>query len=470
MLAARLKNIFFTLLATQVASVSVSFVFWCYVVLMDGTTEPNDIIVTLFFLVAAFFLSAVCFLVLFYKRMVRFSNIRHSITAGGIISAQMVLLVVGILSVIIALWCGTPHTPLVMAGFTVMTMVLVAILHMISSHLLRRLYNHPRNKLKVLVLGMNHRTKEFCQIIQDTEHMGAEVHGYLDVREFEGAPVKYLGTIDDLGNVLRSQVIDMASIFLPIRSFYDAIDLIIETCGFYGVTSYIVGNVFEADTIKRVPTSINDFGNMAYSSTTVDYVGLAFKRIFDFFSSLAGLIVLSPLFLLIAVYIKIVSRGPVFFTQDRIGLNKRTFKMVKFRTMIPDAEKRQEELAAMNEMDGPAFKIKNDPRIIPGGSFLRRHSLDELPQLWNVLRGDMSVVGPRPLSRRDYDLLKEDWQRKRFSMRPGLTCTWQVSGRNDVTFMQWMQMDLDYIDQWYFSYDFWLVFKTIRTVIVGSGR
>jgi lipopolysaccharide/colanic/teichoic acid biosynthesis glycosyltransferase len=145
--------------------------------------------------------------------------------------------------------------------------------------------------------------------------------------------------------------------------------------------------------------------------------------------------------------------------------------MLKFRTMVPDAEKLQEKLAAMNEMDGPVFKITNDPRLIRGGSFLRRHSLDELPQLWNVLRGDMSVVGPRPLSRRDYDLLKDDWQRKRFSMRPGLTCSWQVHGnRNDLTFLQWMQLDLDYIDRWCLGLDFRLIFSTIKTVVVGGGK
>lgn len=470
MLAARLKNIFFTLLATQIASVSIAFVLWCYIVLADDSSPTRDVIVTVFFLVAEFFIAAVSALVLFYKKMVRFTNITYSVTSGGIIDAMLALLIVGCLSLILAFVYGTPHTPIVVAGFTLTTMALILILHMIGSSVLRRLYNHPRNKLKVLVLGMNHRTEEFCQIVKDTAHLGAEVHGYLDVKPVEGAPVRYLGTIDDLGVILRGEVIDMASIFLPIRSFYDTIDIIIETCGFYGVTSYIVGNVFEADTIKRVPTSISDFGNMAYSSTTVDYVGLAIKRLFDIFSSLAGLIVLSPLLLGVAVFIKLVSRGPVFYKQERVGLNKRFFQMVKFRTMVPDADKMQEKLAALNEMDGPAFKITKDPRLIRGGDFLRRHSLDELPQLWNVLKGDMSVVGPRPLSRRDFELLKEDWQRKRFSMRPGLTCTWQVSGRNDVTFIQWMQMDLDYIDKWHLKIDFELILKTLKIVIVGTGR
>lgn len=474
MIAARLKNIFFMLLASQIACVSVSVVFWCFVILRDERDDPvgaHGTIATLFILAAAFFISVVSFLVFFYRRMVRFSRMRRSVTYGGLISTFGVLLAVTVISLPVTLLTSEIRAVEFTAAFAGTAMLLYAFLHAVGGRILRKIYNHPRNRLNVLVLGMNNRTLEFCQIIKNTKHIGAEVHGYLDVREFPDAPVPYLGALGDLDAVLRNQVIDMVSIFLPVRSFYDAIDKIIETCGFYGVTSFIVGNVFEATSIRRVPTSISDFGSMAYSSTTVDYVGLAVKRAFDVIASAAGLIVLSPVMLCVAAYIKLSSKGPVFFTQERIGFNKRPFKMLKFRTMVPDAEARQKELEAMNEMDGAVFKITNDPRLIPGGAFLRRHSLDELPQIWNVLKGDMSVVGPRPLSRRDYDLLKDDWQRKRFSMRPGLTCTWQVSEkRNDVTFMEWMKLDLDYIAGWRLGYDFELIFRTFRVLFFGGGK
>ncbi|MDR1744874.1 MAG: hypothetical protein LBS30_03880, partial [Planctomycetota bacterium] len=294
MIAARLKNIFFTLLVTQIASASIAFVLCGYVVLNHEAASTHEDIVSLFYLITAFFASTVCFLILFYKRMVRFDNARRSVTASGIVSAEKAILCAGAAAAIAAVLLGAPHSLPFLAGVTATTMILVALLHVISCSLLHRLYNHPNNKLKVLVLGMNRRAVEFCTIIGDTEHIGAEILGYLDVRELPEAPVKYLGGIDALENTLRSEVIDMASIFLPVRSFYDVVDHVIETCGFYGVTSYIVGNVFEAANIKRVPTSINDFGNMAFSSTTVDYVGLALKRVFDFLSCMAGLAVLSP--------------------------------------------------------------------------------------------------------------------------------------------------------------------------------
>ncbi len=474
MLAARLKVIFFTFLVTEILSTLISMVFWCGVIVRrHAASDPtSDTIADLFFLLSPFFISVIGFLIIFYRRMVHFIKENQSVANRGLLSAEVVLLCAGGVSLIMTTFYGTPHSSIVVLGFTLMAMVLALVLHLVSAYFLGKWYNHPRNKLNVLVLGMNYRTKQFCQIINKTLHIGAEVCGYLDEREVEDAPSRYLGTLDDLDKVLRARVVDMVSIFLPIRSFYDTIGDIIKTCGFYGVTSYLVGNVFEAhDGIRRVQTSINDFGNMAYSATSADYVGLVMKRVFDVVAAAFGLILLSPLLLGIAVFIKVSSKGPILFKQERIGLNKRSFEMFKFRTMIPGAEKMQEEISKLNEMDGAAFKITNDPRLIPGGAFLRRHGLDELPQLWSVLRGDMSVVGPRPLSRRDFDLLEDDWQRKRFSMRPGLTCTWQTTNnRNDIPFMQWMQMDLDYIATWKLSKDFWLILKTVKTVIVGSGK
>jgi lipopolysaccharide/colanic/teichoic acid biosynthesis glycosyltransferase len=152
-----------------------------------------------------------------------------------------------------------------------------------------------------------------------------------------------------------------------------------------------------------------------------------------------------------------------------VGLNKRQFVMYKFRTMIPNAEKAQEQLLALNEMTGPVFKIKNDPRVTPIGRFLRKTSLDELPQLWNVLTGDMSLVGPRAMSVRDYQFFSEDWQRRRFSVRPGITCLWQVNGRNSIPFEQWMQLDMQYIDKWSLWLDLKILARTIPAVLKGSG-
>jgi exopolysaccharide biosynthesis polyprenyl glycosylphosphotransferase len=199
---------------------------------------------------------------------------------------------------------------------------------------------------------------------------------------------------------------------------------------------------------------------------------LTMKRVFDFTLSAILLILLGPLLLVTAILIKLTSPGPVFFVQKRVGYNKRSFYICKFRTMVADAEHKLRDIEHLNEVTGPVFKIKNDPRLTPIGGFLRRTSIDELPQLFNVLWGDMSLVGPRPLQVRDYDLFTkngEDWQRRRFSVRPGITCLWQVNGRSSLPFEQWMELDLKYVQQWSLWLDFEILARTIPAVFKGSG-
>jgi len=173
--------------------------------------------------------------------------------------------------------------------------------------------------------------------------------------------------------------------------------------------------------------------------------------------------------LLAALFIKITSPGPILFKQERVGQNKRKFTIYKFRSMIIDAESKMQQIEHLNEVSGPAFKIKLDPRITPVGRFLRKTSVDELPQLVNVLKGDMSLVGPRPLPVRDYEGFSEDWHRRRFSVRPGITCLWQVGGRGSVTFEKWMELDMQYIDKWSFWLDVKILAKTVPAVLKGSG-
>jgi exopolysaccharide biosynthesis polyprenyl glycosylphosphotransferase len=195
----------------------------------------------------------------------------------------------------------------------------------------------------------------------------------------------------------------------------------------------------------------------------------AIKRGIDILVSMAALSFLSPVMLMTAILIRLTSQGPVLFVQKRLGFNKRHFGVYKFRTMVIDAEKRMSELEHLNEVSGPVFKMKNDPRITPVGRFLRKTSIDELPQLWNVLKGDMSLVGPRPLPVRDYEGFSKDWQRRRFSVRPGITCLWQIKGRSSIPFEQWMELDLQYIDKWSLWLDLEILVRTIPAVLKGSG-
>jgi exopolysaccharide biosynthesis polyprenyl glycosylphosphotransferase len=196
---------------------------------------------------------------------------------------------------------------------------------------------------------------------------------------------------------------------------------------------------------------------------------LLLKRFMDFGLSLLALPVLLPVMGMIALAIKLDSPGPVFFIQDRVGLGKRRFRMVKFRTMVRGSEGMMPQLEHLNEAKGPIFKIANDPRVTRVGRFLRRTSLDELPQIFNVIRGEMSLVGPRPMSLRDVSLFDRGIQRKRFSVKPGLTCLWQVSGRSNLPFSKWLELDLSYIERWSLALDIKILFKTIPAVLRGTG-
>ena len=184
------------------------------------------------------------------------------------------------------------------------------------------------------------------------------------------------------------------------------------------------------------------------------------KRLIDVVCSFMGVLLLSPLFIIIAIIIKTTSKGPVFFSQKRVGKNGREFDMYKFRSMVVNAEELKEKLAAQNEMSGPMFKMKDDPRVTKVGKFIRKTSIDELPQLWNVLKGDMSLVGPRPSLPKEVAQF-EDWMHKRLEVKPGLTCYWQVSGRNNIDFEDWMKLDIRYVDERSTWIDIKLIFKTV---------
>lgn len=186
----------------------------------------------------------------------------------------------------------------------------------------------------------------------------------------------------------------------------------------------------------------------------------AIKRLIDITCSFVGILVLSPLFIIIAIIIKFTSKGPVFFSQKRVGKYGREFDMYKFRSMVVNAEELKEKLAAQNEMSGPMFKMKDDPRVTKVGKFIRKTSIDELPQLWNILKGDMSLVGPRPSLPKEVAQF-EDWMHKRLEVKPGLTCYWQVSGRNNIDFEDWMKLDIKYVDERNLWIDIKLIFKTV---------
>jgi len=257
--------------------------------------------------------------------------------------------------------------------------------------------------------------------------------------------------------------------YLPVRSFYEQISAMAMLCTEQGVTVRYPSDIFSMNLTQSKNDTFEGIPIITHYTGAMRGWQIHLKRLMDVVISSLGLLLLSPLFLLTTFVIKATSPGPVFFIQERVGLNKRRFRLCKFRTMAADAEKRQAELEAFNEVSGPVFKIKDDPRITRVGRLLRKTSVDELPQLWNVLKGDMSLVGPRPLPVRDYKGFSEDWHRRRFSVRPGITCLWQVNGRSSIGFDQWMKLDMDYIDHWSLWLDLKILFQTIPAALRGSG-
>jgi exopolysaccharide biosynthesis polyprenyl glycosylphosphotransferase len=326
-----------------------------------------------------------------------------------------------------------------------------------------------------LILGTNERAIQFARKIAAAPEQGYRLVGFVDddwhhLDDFKATGLPLVCGCAGIAEFLRGNVVDEVAIYLPLRSFYEHAAQMASVCKQHGIILRFDTDIFNLKITR--PRVLESDGNVQIAaSTSVVSEGwpFIFKRAIDITVSLLVLALLSPLLLVIALLVRFNSPGAVFFGQKRVGLNKRQFTMYKFRTMVPDAEKIQEELLHLNEMSGPVFKIKNDPRVTPIGRVLRKTSIDELPQLFNVLKGDMSLVGPRAMSVRDYECFNEDWQRRRFSVPPGITCLWQIRGRNSLPFEQWMELDMEYIDKWSIWLDLQILAQTIPAVLKGSG-
>jgi exopolysaccharide biosynthesis polyprenyl glycosylphosphotransferase len=280
------------------------------------------------------------------------------------------------------------------------------------------------------------------------------------------APV--LGTIGDLEQTLREQVVN--EIYFAATASHQRADVqtAIHTCEKFGIPFALPACGYRLSRAKPACEKAVADGYVHYLSVQNKPFQMGIKRLFDIVASGAALAFLSPLLIATVVAVKLTSRGPILFRQERAGLHGRAFKMLKFRSMVVNAEELKARLMAQNEMSGPVFKMKHDPRITRVGRFIRKYSIDELPQLINVLRGDMSIVGPRPPIPSEVAKY-EAWQRRRLSVRPGLTCVWQVSGRNQISFEDWMLLDMRYIDHWSLAQDFNLILKTVPVVLTGRG-
>ena len=281
-----------------------------------------------------------------------------------------------------------------------------------------------------------------------------------------GAPV--LGRSEDLLDVLSLHPVSEVYLAGRVTEHGPQMQEVVAACERVGIPFALPLHSLRFERARLLSSSPARDGYLHYMSTAWKPMQYASKRLLDIVASASALLVLSPLLLAVAAAIKLTSNGPVLFSQQRIGLHGSLFDLLKFRSMVVDAEALKDKLAALNEQTGPVFKMQNDPRITGIGHFIRKYSIDELPQLINILRGDMTIVGPRPALPKEVAQYKA-WQRRRLSVRPGLTCYWQVSGRNSIGFEDWMRLDLRYVDNWNFGVDVQLILQTFPAVFAGRG-
>ncbi len=361
-------------------------------------------------------------------------------------------------------------TPVFISFFWVSTTVLTISFRSLLRYVLKHLRLQGRNLRFVLVIGTNERAYEYAEMIKQNRASGYRVVGFVDDRLHLVKPgIMLLGQLADVPDMIRELIVDEVVIALPVKSQYENIQKIIESAEEQGVVVRCLPHLFNTKTSVLSATTLGGIPVLEMSSLPKEDWRVVAKRTVDITAGFILLLLTFPIMLGAAIAIKLTSPGPILFRQPRVGHNKRIFCLYKFRTMVETAEQMQCSLEGCNEMDGPVFKIEDDPRITPVGHWLRKASIDELPQLYNVIRGDMSLVGPRPLPVRDYRGFRKDWQRRRFSIRPGLTCLWQITGRNKTSFEEWMKLDMEYIDNWTLAGDMKILLQTIPAVLNGRG-
>jgi len=370
---------------------------------------------------------------------------------------------------------------LLMGIFLIFNITFMTLAKFIILKILEKVRTDELNVKKILIVGSKKRAKQVIEVVEKHNATGYMILGCFGVdKEQLGLPVfnehKVIGLVEDLEMYLRDNVVDELIFAMSLKRLKQG-DRYLAFAESMGIKVRIVPD-WELHYLMFSPNiaavSFEEFlgvQTMALQSTPQNEGMMLIKHVSDFLGALILIIILLPVLASIGIAIKIFSRGPVLYTQERLGMNGRRFLVYKFRTMVKDADERLKELEEMNEADGPAFKIKNDPRIIPFiGTFLRKTSLDELPQLFNVLKTEMSLVGPRPPIPKEVDEYSV-WQRRRLSMRPGMTCLWQIAPRrNELSFEDWIKLDLKYIDNWSLLNDLKILVLTAKAVLTGAGR
>jgi exopolysaccharide biosynthesis polyprenyl glycosylphosphotransferase len=365
-------------------------------------------------------------------------------------------------------------TPSFMIIFWIFNSSMAIVLRLIIRGVLKGVRAHSSHVRHLLIVGTNSRAIKFAQSIEVNEWLDHRVVGFADekwggIEEFCQTDFHLVTDLDSFEEYIREHVVDEVVISLPMKTYYKEASKIVFLCEEQGILVRFLSSIFSLQGNRFRSEHFQVDSAIMVNKVAMQGVSALMKRMMDILFSTILLILLLPVFLGTMLLIKLTSSGPVIYVQERVGLNKRRFRLYKFRTMIEDADRKLAQLEHLNEVSGPVFKIRDDPRITPIGGILRKTSIDELPQLINVLKGDMSLVGPRPLPVRDYQGFEQDWHRRRFAVRPGLTCLWQVSGRSDIPFEKWMELDMQYIDKWSLWLDLRILVKTFLAVSRGFG-
>jgi exopolysaccharide biosynthesis polyprenyl glycosylphosphotransferase len=322
----------------------------------------------------------------------------------------------------------------------------------------------------IIIVGASKRGVRAADLFLDHPDLNIRILGFVDYRRdglWRYRDIPLLGHPDRIDRIIVRNQVDYVVMAVEPDDLADS-QRVFNVVEKMGINICLLPDIYERKISGCRTGAINGQPILMYHSNPDGRTGQYIKEVIDRIGALAGLIILAPVLLLSAIAIKIDSRGPVFFKQVRSGKNGRKFKMIKLRTMHNDADRQKDNLLHLNEMSGPVFKIKNDPRITRVGRFLRKFSIDEFPQFFNILKGDMSLVGPRP-PLPDEVVQYEPWQRRKLSVKPGATCLWQINGRNHLDFDKWVKLDMEYIDNWSLKEDTLILIKTVPAVIKGKG-
>jgi exopolysaccharide biosynthesis polyprenyl glycosylphosphotransferase len=330
---------------------------------------------------------------------------------------------------------------------------------------------HPsRDRRNILIVGTSKKARDMGELVSRYSDWGLRILGYVNVESSRGLETTpdVLGSISDIPTIIENNVVDEIIFVGSEPRDLEGLDEVLSICKEQGIKTRVAADFFPIKVSRVSMEFLENVPIITFSATPDHALALLAKRTLDVLVCTIALVLLIPFMALVSILIKLTSKGPIIYRQIRCGLYGRQFVLYKFRSMHEGAEDILWEIKHLNEMDGPVFKMRNDPRVTPFGRFLRKSSIDEWPQFWNVLKGDMSLVGPRaplPEEVREYTR----WQRRRLSVKPGITCLWQVSGRNEIDFHEWMKLDLFYIDHWSLLLDLKILLRTFPVVFLGKG-